>query len=196
MAYQSPQIVRAAALTPAGSADLRTANALLIEKWQLFYPAGLWRMADYTPTASVYAGEAPLSGTLPGQRVDELYGEAVPLTVSGQYFQPHAPGATTDAPSERRRYKAGITVNVGFRREPVEDPLELAGAIMSRKFTVTMPVALLDLLSITANVGDAIVLAGQQMEVSESIVPEGGYWKFTNIPMYVVCKCGTTDPSI
>lgn len=188
--YQPPSVIHDSRLTRASAGGLRTANKLLIEKWELLYPFIPWKMLDLLPQAAVVAGAAELSSTPGGGTVfDPLYGEAVPVDASGNFTQPHgdSSGANTDA-TARTRYKTPINVPLHIRREKPENPLTEQGEDASRKYTIVIPTAVLDKYGVVANVGDRLTYHAHFIEIYEVRIPERGYWKHTNIPMYIEAK--------
>lgn len=180
-------------LTPAGSDDLRTALALLEEKWTLFYPLMSWRMIDFTPTLAADPSansEAKLTGTGTGAtRVDPLYGEAVPVDDDGDFIQPHGDNGNAIDATDRKAFKDAIEIHGHPQREETDDELELYGANADRVIRLTLLCSMCDRLGITVRVGDEFEFAGQTWEVKQACIPPRGRWKWTNIPLYIVCMC-------
>lgn len=187
MAYQSPAVIHEARLTPAQSDSLVTANALLIEKWRLMYNEVDYRMIDLLPSVAVDAGETQISGVLPGTIIDTLTGETIPLDSVSQFVQPHGSSAASLAvdATVTRKFKDAIVLPTWLSKQPVDRKLTSRGESMQRMWRVTWPTALLDLYDVHTNIGDEFSFGGQSLEIKEVFVPEKGYWKFTNIPMYV-----------
>lgn len=189
--YQSPTVIQDAALTPADSESLVTANGLLIEKWELMYPEVEYRQIDFLPTAAVDAGQAQIVGTLPGTVIDPLTGESIPLDANDEFVQPHGDDPDADAvdATVTRQFKDAVLLPTFFRRQQVSRRLKATGENTSRHFQVMWPTALLDRFGVVVNVGDEFEYAGRTVEIKEAIIPDRGYWKWTNIPMYVVAWC-------
>lgn len=176
-----------ATFTPAAAADLTTAISLINEKFNRNYPAIKWYMLDFVPTAAADAGEARLTGLTGGVRVDTLYGEAVPVNEDNEYEQPHGADAAVDA-TTRRKWKAPISICAHVARMgPVADVLTPAGADAKRRYQLTVPTGLADSHGLIVQPGDKVEIAGVTAVVTQAGIPERGYWRFTNIPLYVIC---------
>lgn len=185
--YQTPKVIQAAAFTPADSDDIQVANRILIEKWELFYPRVGYQQLDFVPTLAVEAGETAISGTAPATVADWLTGETVPYNSDEDFVQPH--GGETEAlevdATDDRKYQASIVVPTFLRLQDASRALTLRGERFQRTFRFMWPTALLDYYGVLVNTGDVLTWGGNVIEIKEAFVPENGYWKYTNIPMYV-----------
>lgn len=193
MPYIQPDVIHDAGFTPWQSESLRTACDLLIEKWETFYPQYDYFMLDYVPTVPVDKGESTASGSTPGTIVDPLYGEAIPVHDLGggqwEAIQPHGsttPAMETDAPS-RKKHKTAVPLFIHLLRNEQNPELKLEGANTSREFTLTVPTPLLDKYGVVIRSGDRIAVGVNLIEVKE--VRMVGYWKWTNIPLYIKMEC-------
>lgn len=192
MPYILPSVIHDASFTPWQSDDVATACSLLVEKWETFYPEVDYFMIDYTPTVPVDKGESLATGERPATIVDPLYGEAVPVRDLGagawEIIQPHGSSSEAmevDAPS-RKRHKDPLRIHVHVARAEPNPELTLEGTNTAREFTLTIPTALLDVHGIVVKSGDRIRWGVNLLELKE--VKIRGYWKWTNIPLYVVAE--------
>jgi hypothetical protein len=190
MPYIQPIVTHDARFTPQQADDLKTACDLLIEKWELFYPQFDYLMIDYVATVPAdNGGETLVTGVRPGTVVDPLYGEAIPTRDLGggqwETTQPHGTSVAamaTDAPV-RKRHLPAVPLHVHVRRNEQNPELRLEGANPSRDFTLTVPTPVLDKHGVVVKPGDRMQLGINLIEVKEARMV--GYWKHTNIPLYV-----------
>lgn len=189
MPYIQPSVIHDAGFTPWQSESLTTACELLIEKWELFYPRFDYLMIAYEAAVPVDKGESLAVGQPPNTIVDPLYGEAIPVHDLGggqwEAIQPHGTSMAameTDAPV-RKKYKPAIPLHVHLFRNEQNPELKLEGANPSREFTLTVPTALLDRYGVVIRPGDRMIVGANQIEMKE--VRMVGYWKWTNIPLYI-----------
>lgn len=189
MPYIQPSVIHDAGFTPWQSESIKTACDILIEKWELMYPQFDYLMIDYEATLPVDKGETLATGVSPATIVDPLYGEAIPVRDLGggqwETTQPHGTSAAalaTDA-TVRKKYKPAVPLFMHVKRNEQNPELKLEGANPSRDFTLTVPTPLLDKYGVVIKPGDRMRMGVVQMEMKE--VRLVGYWKWTNIPLYV-----------
>lgn len=195
MPYIQPSVIHDAGFTPWQSESLKTACELLIEKWEMFYPVFSYLMIAHDAAIPVDKGESMAVGQPPTTVVDPLYGEAIPIhdLGAGQWeaIQPHGTSAAalaTDAPI-RKKHKPAVPLNVHVLRNEQNPELKLEGANPSREYTITIPTPLLDKYGVVVRPGDRIVLGVNQIELKE--VRMVGFWKWTNIPLYIKAEAAS-----
>lgn len=187
MPYQPVEDIHDSPLTPGSSADLTSHNLLLIEKWELMYPKYAYKQILMSPTVAADNGETLTSGTTSGTVVDAVYGEVVPLHLTRGFVQPHGTkgGAPEVDATVSKRFKDPVLLPVYVDRDSTERPLTSRGQEALRYFKIIWPAALLDRYGVSVNAGDEFEYGSQEIEIQSVYVPPRGYWKTTNIPLYI-----------
>ena len=195
MAYLPPLDTLDTEVSPADARDIRTAMGLIEEKWRRHYPVVRWHQLDYTPGMPSEAGEANVIGAIGATRVDDLWGEAVPCDeVTGEFFQPH--GKTEEqTPADvgtRYKFKDPVEVHCLLQYDPIADPLKLSSTQGMRKARLVVPTVVADRAGLTISVGDEVRALGMRFTIEQAHIPERARWKWTNIPLYIVCMASMT----
>lgn len=137
-------------------------------------------------TADPIGGPAQSSGV--GQNAfDELWGEIVDPALAGQpWKQPHR-DAILAAGIEIEQYAPMQHIHARVQREMKDYDLKKYGFDEMRDLVLHVPASLLDRLGITAQAGDKFVWNGEEFSV---LTPkESGYWKNTNVKLWVSIMC-------
>lgn len=188
MAYLPPGILEQTTIPAPFGADLRTGLSLIEEQWNRHFPA----LAYTTLLVDVTAIQGNDMNTLVGEpgstKFDPLLGEAVPVA-EGQteWVQPHLSG-TLDA-TQADVFASAVQVRARVRREATDDELKRWGWEKVRDLVVTIPVSLLDRLGVTCRPGDKLAWDGQEYTVLN--VSQDGYWKNSNVKLFVNLNCET-----
>jgi len=187
MPYIPTSSVLDTVMSPHDAVDLITYSDYLVEMMLLAHPRCDYYMLDLLPTAVTSAGEKVTTGAAPRTTIDAIYGETIP-TRNGAFSQPHGTGteaALINATASRVHKAAVRDMPLYYKRLDVSRGSDGVSAASARKFELTWPTPLLDRYGVTVNIGDEIQFGNQRLEIKESYIPDRGYWKYTNIPLYI-----------
>lgn len=193
MTYIPPQYLEDTCFPKSGSSsgglsnDLATMISLLEEKWRRFFPIVDYFQMDYTPT-TVPTEDTP-AGKPGATRVDDLWGEDIPASLTAEWIQPHEnspQGLAADA-TDCKRYKPSVQFNLPIQREVDDKTLKRFGIDNMRDVLVTFLSSTLDDLGVTVQVGDRFVYGGENYEVEQ--YKQTGYWLNTNVALYIIGNC-------
>lgn len=194
MPYIPPRVLEDTTFPVAGpnaaGKDLRTQIGLLKEKWARFFPIIDYFQLNYTPTKVNHEAHIDLSGTPQGTtKVDDLWGEDVPLSLTAEWIQPHAinaGGLLADA-TATRAYKTSVQFHLPIQRGLDDKTLKRYGIDQMRDVIVTFLTPVLDELGVVVSVGDKFVWDGESYEVEQE--KKAGWWQNTNVPLYIIGNC-------
>lgn len=194
MVYIPPHVLEDTVFPTAGpyasGKDLTTLIRLLKEKWVRFFPIIDYYCLNYTPTKVDHDAGTDLSGTPQDTtKVDDLWGEDVPVSLTAEWIQPHSvsiEGMSADA-TNTRAYLPAKQFNLPIQRSVTDKTLKRFGIDEMRDVLVTFLTPVLDELSITVKVGDKFVWDGESYEIEQA--KEEGFWQNTNVPLYVIGNC-------
>lgn len=166
--------------------DLRTQIGMIEEQAKRFFPKIPYYCISKTVGIAladpVTSAPAPVGGAQQNT-FDPLYGEIVDPSLAGQAWkQPHR-DATIAAGVEVERYGAPIEVHARVQREMKDYDLKKYGFDEMRDLLLHVPASLLDRVGITAVAGDKFIWNGEEYLTLQ--VKESGYWKNTNIRLWV-----------
>jgi hypothetical protein len=176
--------------------DVHLAIRVIEEKWARFYPQvnyfSLNKAVTVVPkSASGDVDTESMSGTAGGTVFDPVFGEAVDnAALSGGWKQPHLSGDRRAVSPER--FLNPVRVHAQVRREAKEKELKKLGFDEVRDLLLTIPVSMLDKLAITVTQGDRFVWDNDLYEVLQ--FETTGYWKNTNLRLYIVLNCRHYHP--
>lgn len=146
-------------------------------------------MLKYTPTTPTPVDHGGISG-IPGETVmDDLWGEDIPTNMTAEWVQPHGDdtaGLSYDA-TDTRIYHEPVVIHAAIDRQPTDRTLKKIGIDKMKELLVTIPTPSLDDANLSCSIGDYLVWRGESYEVEN--VYDRGYWKNTNIFLYVVLNC-------
>lgn len=167
--------------------DLAVQLRLIEEKYRRFYPKLEYFAfrGDVTPASSA-AATGEVVGEAGGSSFDTLWGETVPAgqLATGVWQQPH--DGTGAAANPEVFYPMQI-VHGRIQREAKEKELKKYGFDQLRDLLLFLPCSRLDALGITVRAGDEFVWDGYRYFVEQCEAT--GYWKNTNLTLYVVSNC-------
>ena len=188
MPYLPPNFLNETVMPQAQGYDLNLAIGFIEERWQRFYTA----VQYYTiikPFTAAPAGNFIVhkSGST---AFDSLYGESVDVnTATTGWQQAHGNSGLNTVDVEQYDDPVGVNARVP-RRDP-DTGLYNYGFDRVRKMDlgaeVVIPVSLLDRLCITCQAGDKLVWDGDEYIVKQETAC--GYWKNTNIRLYMKLMC-------
>jgi len=176
--------------------DVLTAIRIVEEKWTRFYPQiryfSLNKAVTNVPlTSTGDIDTESVSGTAGGTTFDPVWGEAVdPVALASGWKQPHLSGDRRAVDPEQ--FATPVYINAQVRREAREKELKKLGFDEVRDLLVTIPLSLLDKLAITVTQGDRFIWDNDMFEVLQ--YETTGYWKNTNLRIYMVLNCRHQHP--
>jgi hypothetical protein len=167
--------------------DVVLQNRLIREKWHRMYPPQSYYMLKRQRTRITDLDTiSSISGVT---LMDPLHGEAVDPGMAGQEFtQPHLGGfkATTD---DTDVFESAIIVPMQTKREAKKEELFRWGFERVRDLLVIIPLVILDEEHVTCGAGDKLTWSGNEYNVKQYATD--GYWKATNLRLYMVLNCET-----
>jgi hypothetical protein len=194
MPYLPEDFTHPTVMPQAYGADVLHAIRTIEEKWARFYPQVnyfcLRKAVTVVPkNAQGDVDTQSLSGVSGTTVFDPILGEAVDNT-STVWKQPHLSGDTRAANPER--FMDPIRVHAQVRREAKEKELKKLGFDEVRDLLLTIPTSALDKLGIEVTQGDRFVWDNDLYEVLQ--FETTGYWKNTNLRLYMILNCRHYHP--
>lgn len=186
MPYLPSSFLHDTAFPEAYDADVRMQIRLIDEQVKRFFPRVLYycllNLVGIAGTDPITGIEAPVGAA--GQNTfDDLYGEIVDPALAGQAWkQPHR-DAVLAAGVEVERYAGPVEVPARVQRELKDYDLKKYGFDEMRDLLLHIPAFTLDSLGITSVAGDKFIWNGEEYTVLQ--VKEAGYWKNTNLRLWV-----------
>lgn len=127
-------------------------------------------------------------GDVPATQYDPLWGESIAENaVLTDWKQPHG---SQDVPADTKKvdqYYGPFSINAQVKRDAKKTELQKIGFDEIRDLLVYIPVSILDAFGITVTEGDYFVWDMREYTVVR--VNSTGYWKNTNIALYVALNC-------
>lgn len=177
------------------SKDLFTQCRMITEKWQRKFP-----IVDYFQIKNAPSNVAPnidVPSGIPADpavqineptMIDDLWGESISDMVT-TWEQPH--GGTPEAlilpATDVDNFFDAISIHAAILMEPTERQLKKIGLDSVKDLAVTLPTYYLDICNVTCNRGDYFIWRGEEYEIHT--VHDRGYWKNTNVFLYLVLNC-------
>jgi hypothetical protein len=184
MAYLPPNPTEETAFPVSYGKDIALAIRMIEEKWQRHFPP-----LDYYPLLKAVTPAEPNEDSPVGETgttvYDPIWGEAIPESMATGWEQPHA-DALPNAPRPELHGSA-LQVHLRIQREARDMDLKRYGFDKFRDLLAFSPLSLLDKLSLTVEVGDYFVWDGDEYEVLQ--YSRDGYWKNSNVRLYLVMNC-------
>lgn len=188
MTYLPEQYVHETKLPLPFGKDLALQVRLIGERYRLNYPVIEYFpfRGDPTPSTSLPGGIPTVVGEAGGSAFDPLWGETVPAAqlTTGTWQQPHD---GTGAAADPEVFYPKIEFNGRIQREAKEKELKKYGFDQIRDLLLFVPSATLDSFGISARAGDEFIWDGFRYIVKQ--VEATGYWKNTNLRLYVAMNC-------
>jgi hypothetical protein len=194
VAYLPPAYLEDGAFPTSVDMDLITQLRMVAEKWRRFYP-----IVDYyvihkdntvidhaTPVATSPDQKNLITGAAGATQFDTLYRERVPVALhTTGWQQPHSAPAV--AAAEEEVFYPPVQLHVRFRFDATDREIKRWGFDKVKDVLVLVPTILLDQIGITVVEGDKFTHGGIDYLVERANVQ--GYWKNTNVPLYVALDC-------
>lgn len=168
--------------------DLHMQVRLIRERWHRFYPLIDYYpfRGDVTPATTPSADPLNVVGEAGGSAFDPLYGETVDAaqSVDGVWRQPHGSAGVAANPEI---FYPMTRLNGQLRREAKQKELKHYGFDQIRDVLLIIPTGIMDEKGLIGRPGDEFVWDGDRYGVLQ--VDTSGYWKNTNLRLYVVMNC-------
>lgn len=164
--------------------DVLQAIRIIEEKWERHFVPINYHCLNKATVA--VADVDTVSGEVGASGFDPLWGESVdPALIGQQWQQPHrnpnAEAANTTV------FMDPVKVHAQVRREARDDELKRIGFDRFRDLLVTIPLSLLDKAGITCQQGDRFIWDNETFQVEQ--MNRTGFWKNTNLRIYMVLNC-------
>lgn len=176
--------------------DVLFAIRMIEEKWRRFFPEinyfGLNKaVTNVVQTAPGTIDVESVAGETGTTAFDPIFGEVVDnAAIAGKWKQPHLSGDRRAVHPEQMT--APLKVHAQVRREAKKKELQKLGFDEVRDLLLTIPLSLLDKLALTVQHDDQFVW-DNEMYVVKQFEPTG-YWKNTNLRLYMVLNCAHYRP--
>jgi hypothetical protein len=190
MSYLPPYAVNKTVIPEAYGIDLQTIVRMIRERWEKFFPKLDYYSLQVAPTAPASANMDKIVGAADNTQFDPLWGEAVDPALRGEsWTQPHLSGEYAADKDATDVYATAVPMPSRFRREVKDSELHQWGFDRVRDVVVTIPVVFFDLADLTAKAGDKLSWNSSFYDVVQQTTD--GYWRNSNIPLYVILNCQT-----
>ena len=164
--------------------DIALAIRMIDEKWQRHFPLlpyyGLKKATTPMTDPDHPTGE-------PGNtQFDPVWGESVPVSMAATgWVQPHADG-TPDA-VDPELFRDPVQLNFRVQRSEPELELKKYGFDQMRDLLLFIPLSILDAAGIKIQQGDYATWDGDEYAFLQ--FDRVGYWKNTNVRLYMAINC-------
>lgn len=160
---------------------------LIDEQYERMYPriAYVCLKKAVTVTAVTASGDRTPVGEAGTTTFDPIWGEAIaPGAVA--WLQPHATVGDVVA-TDVEQYADPVTVNARIQRITKETQIKKYGFDKVRDLTLFIPLSILDRVGVTCKHGDKFTWNSYEYEVLE--LNTQGYWKNTDVALYMALNC-------
>jgi hypothetical protein len=194
MPYIPPTVLEDTTFPIGMGADLATQILLILEKWSRFYPIVDYYMVnkavvpiDHTaPVVTSPDGKNLITGEAGTTTFDTLYRENVPTPqLATGWQQPQS--ATGQHAGDEEKWKIAHPVHARFKYEATQTELKRYGFDKLKDVLIVIPTRALDLEGMVCKEGDKVIHGGRTYLVVGANV--SGYWKNTNIPLFMGLNC-------
>jgi hypothetical protein len=184
MAYLPPNPTEATSFPVAYGVDIATAIRMAEEKWQRHFPSLAYYPLKKAVTPAEPNEDSPV-GEAGNTVFDPIWGEAIPASMATEWEQPHA----DDVPNAPHPeiHADPVQLHLRIQREATEKELKRYGFDELRDLLAFSPLSLLDEAGIEVTQGDYFIWDGDEYEVLQ--MERSGYWKNTNVRLYLVMNC-------
>jgi len=184
MAYLPPNPTEETAFPESYGRDIVLAIRMIEDKWKRHFPP-----LDYYPLKKAVTPADPNPDSPVGEAgttiFDPIWGEEIPAAMSAGWEQPHADNIP-NAPRPEL-HAVPIKLHLRIQREAHEKELKRYGFDELYNMLVFSPLSLLDAAGIEVTQGDYFMWDGRPYEVLQ--IERAGYWKNTNVRLYMVMNC-------
>lgn len=181
MPYLPPGIIEDAPFPKTWDKDLQMQVRMIVEKWKRMFPAADYFSLKKSVTADTTPQHAPV-GEAGTTKFDPVYGETVDAAMGANWVQPHASGTVKAANVEV--FWPAVKIPRRVQRTAKELELKRWGFDKVRTMIVFIPSYFFDLHGITVVAGDKLLWNGESFTVLQ--FNGDGYWKNSNLPLYMV----------
>lgn len=171
--------------TPFGK-DLQTQVRAIEEKYRRSYPKIQYFPFRGDVTKLPATDGVSVVGEAGGSALDSLWGETVPAAQlgTGVWQQPHD---GTGVAADPEIFYPEVILHGRIQREAKDKELKRYGFDQLRDLLLFVPSSVLDRYGISARAGDEFIWDGFRYAVLQAEAT--GYWKNTNLRLYVVMNC-------
>jgi len=120
-------------------------------------------------------------------KIDPLYGESVEPDSDANWQQPHLSGDTAAATADIEQFEDPIEIHFRVQRDNIKLEAEMYGFDRIRDLIAYAPLSFLDTFGRTIRAGDWFSWDGDPYTVLQ--YDRVGYWKNTNIRLYMLMNC-------
>lgn len=189
MSYLPPSPTDPTSWPEAYGKDIAVQIRLIAEKWERTFP-----LLDYyrirKATTPMTDPDTP-TGEDDETQFDPIWGEAVPADLaSSGWQQPHG-DATADA-ANPEVFESPLRLNFRVQRIVKDIDLKKYGFDQMRDLLLFIPLSILDGVGVTVLQGDYVVWDGDEYAVLQK--NRVGYWKNTNVRLYIALNCEHRRP--
>lgn len=187
MAYLLDPAALTTVFPRANAKDFAMQVRLIEEQYQRMYPLVAYSCLNkaVTTTSVTASGDRAPVGAAGTTKFDPIWGESVDPN-SSTWQQPHATPGTVVA-TDTDQYLTPIPINARVQRINRESQLKKYGFDKVRDLTLFIPLSLLDRRGVTAQHNDKFLWSGYEYVVLD--LNTSGYWKNSDIAMYMVLNC-------
>ena len=164
-------------------ADVLQQISVIEERWKRSFPeVDYFCLLKATAPVSVDT----VSGVVDEAGFDPLWGESIDPSIAGTAWQqPHRNDGVRAA--NATKFDDPVKIHAQVRREARDDMLKKLGFDRFRDLLVTIPLSLLDEAGVTCQQGDRFVWDDEVFQVEQ--LNRTGFWKNTNLRLYMVLNC-------
>jgi hypothetical protein len=181
MTYLPPGILEEAPFPKTWDKDLRLQVRMIVEKWTRMFPAADYFTLKKAVTKDATSQHAPV-GAVGTTKFDPVYGETVDSAMGSNWVQPHLSGTVKAANVDL--FDSPVKIPRRTQRTAKELELKRWGFDKVRTMIVTIPSYFFDLHGITVVAGDNLAWNGERFTVLQ--FNGDGYWKNSNVPLYLI----------
>jgi len=188
MPYLPPQSTEDTNFPEAFGKDLRTQIRMIDEQYKRMFPLIDYYQIRKAVTPAANANQ--IVGEATNTKFDPMWGESVDPTMAN-WTQPHLSNPVLQTQAVEV-FDPPIQINARCQRDGLEKELKKYGFDQVRDLIVFIPLSLLDANGITCNAGDKFRWDDHEYTVKQ--VERVGYWKNTNVRLYILLNCDHLRP--
>jgi hypothetical protein len=192
VSYLPPTPTDQTAWPEAYGKDIAVQIRLIDEKWKRTFPLLTYYQIKKATTPATDPN-MPI-GEAGKTQFDPVWGESVPADMASTgWRQPHG-DAVADA-ADPELFEAPVSMNFRVQRIAKESELKKYGFDQIRDLLLFVPLSILDENSVIVTAGDSgdyVIWDGDEYTVLQK--ERAGYWKNTNVRLYMALNCEHRRP--
>jgi hypothetical protein len=166
--------------------DVQQGIEIIDEKWARHFPEVSYFCLLKQTTVVVDDNVDNASGEAGNSAFDPLWGESIdPQALIDGWKQPHL--NPDQEAANVTQFADPVKLHAQVRREARDDELKKLGFDRFRDLLVTIPLSLLDKKGVTTQQGDRFIWDNELYQVEQ--MNRTGFWKNTNLRIYMVLNC-------